>query len=121
MASVATHAAHAVEYRSVAETLCIHSPASAGEIMWLAAVQAAQAVGHRQSLAGHIQSRNGIRNVIGRLPVSNNERGRLLDIANLTATNLHGLAYRPDEIDEPKHRYEIILAKDLVTSLLRYA
>lgn len=121
MSNAATHADHASIYQRVAEGLRDNSAASAGEIMWLAVVQAAQANGHRQDPAAHPQSRGGIRNVVGRLPLSNNERLLLLDVADLTASNLHGLAYRPADIDEPQHRAEISLAKSLVETLLRYA
>ena len=121
MANATTHVHHARAYRTVADTLQGISPASAGEIIWLATVQAAQAVGHRQRITTHTQSRRGIRNVVGRLPINGNERARLIDIADLTVTNLHGLAYRPDDIDELKHRAHISLARDLVDNLLRYA
>ena len=121
MSSTATHADHALKYRAVADAILKDSTASAGEIMWLATVQAAQANGHRQDPALHPQNRRGIRNVVGRLPITNHERLRLLDVADLTTTNLHGLAYRPADINERQHQAEISLADDLVKTLLRYA
>ena len=120
MSSTATHADHALKYRAVAEAIRNDSTASSGEIMWLATVQAAQANGHRQDTAVHPQNRRGIRNVVGRLPVTNHERIRLLDVANVTVSNLHGIAYRPADIDDRKHQAEINLARGLVDTLLRY-
>ena len=119
MSSAATHAEHALKYRAVADAIRNDSTASAGEIMWLATVQAAQANGHRQDPALHPQNRRGVRNVVGRLPVTNHERVRLLDVANVTVSTLHGLAYRPADIDDRKHQSEITLARQLVDILLR--
>ena len=121
MANATTHADHALRYRAVADTLRASSPVSAGEIMWLALVQAAQANEHRHSTATHTQSRKGIRNVVGRLPVSQREKAALLDISNMSATNLHGLAYRPADIDDRRHRAHISRASHLVEVLLRHA
>ena len=121
MANDTTHADHALMYQAVADTLRTSSPASAGEIMWLALVQAAQANGHRHSAAAHIQSRKGIRNVVGRLPIGNREKAALLDISDMAATNLHGLAYRPADINEQAHRADISRASNLVDILLRHA
>ena len=121
MANTATHVEHTLRYRAIADFLHGISPASAGEIMWLAVVQATQATGHRYRITAHTQSRRGIRNVVGRLPVNNNERARLIDIADLTVINLHGLAYQPSDIDELNHRAHIRLARDLVDNLLRHA
>lgn len=95
-------------------------PASAGEIMWLAVVQAAQTSGHRQNIVSHTQTRRGIRSIVGRLPVGNRERVRLLTIANMTVTDLHGLAYRPADIDRREHRTNISLARELINALLRH-
>lgn len=95
MADIPTHVRYALQYASAAETLRETSPASAGEIMWLAVVQAAQATGHRQNIASHTQTRRGIRNIVGRLPIGNRERVCFLNITNATVTNRHGLAYRP--------------------------
>ena len=121
MADAAIHIQHTLRYIAVAETLRDASPASAGEIMCLAVVQAAQASGHRQNIVSHTQTRNGIRNVVGRLPVSSRERVRLLTIANIAVTDLHGLAYHPADIERREHRTNINLARELVTTLLRYA
>ena len=121
MSNAATHTEEASNHLAYADTLRQDSPASAGELTWLALVQATQACGHRQDPDAHPQSRKGIRNVVGRLPVSNNERARLLDIADLTASNLHGGAYRPADIDDQTHQAEISYAKELIDILLRNA
>lgn len=121
MADTAAHIRHALEYAQIADSLRDRSPAAAGEIIWLALVQAAQANSHRKNPEHHTQSRNGIRSVVGRLPTGNQERVRLLNITNMTVTNLHGLAYRPSEIEEPQHRVRISLARELVNALLHYA
>ena len=121
MADAPSHGYHARRYAAVADALRYSSPASAGELMWLALVQATQANGHQRDASDHTQSRRGIRNIVGRLPVSNNERVRLLNIANLTVTNLHGMAYRPADIDEHMHRTRIDRAKELVNILMHYA
>ena len=121
MADAHSHAYHARRYAAIADALRYSSPASAGELVWLALVQAAQAKGYQRDTTDHTQSRRGIRNIVGRLPVNNNERVRLLNIANLVVTNLHGLAYCPVDIDERRHRTRIDLAKELVNILLRYA
>ena len=120
MSDAATHAHHALRYITTADTILVTHPAAAGEIMWLAAVQAAQASGHRRNDIHHPQSRLAIRGVVGQLPVRNDERQRLLTIANLAAANLHGLAYRPADIDERQHQTDIDRAKELVNVLLRY-
>ena len=121
MADAATHAHHALQYITTADSILDTHPAAAGEIMWLAAVQAAQASGHQRNDLHHPQSRRGIRSIVGQLPVSNSVSERLLSISNLTAANLHGLAYRPADIDERQHKTDIERAKELANVLLRHA
>ena len=121
MADIPVHVRFARQYAAVSESLRDTSPASAGEIMWLALVQAAHAAGHVQNIGSHTQTRRGIRNIVGRLPVGNRERIRLMTITNATATNLHGLAYRPADIDDRRHRVHISRASNLVDILLRHA
>ena len=121
MADIPVHVRYARQYAAVAANLHDTSPASAGEIIWLALVQAAQATGHGQNIGSYAQTGRGIRNIVRRLPIGNRERIRLLNITNATVTNLHGLAYRLADIDEQAHRADIDLAGDLVTALLRHA
>ena len=121
MADIPVHIRYARHYAAVSENLRDTSPASAGEIMWLALVQAAQATGHGQNIGSHAQTRRGIRNIVGRLPIGNQERTRLLNITNAAVTNLHGLAYRPVDIDDRRHRAHISRASNLVEILLRHA
>lgn len=66
MADIPVHVRYARQYAAVSANLRDTSPASAGEIMWLALVQAAQATGHGQKIAYHAQTRRGIRNIVGR-------------------------------------------------------
>ena len=121
MADIPVHVRFARQYASVSESLRDTSPASAGEIMWLALAQAAQAAGHAQNISSHTQTRRGIRNIVGRLPIGNRERTRLLSITNAAVTNLHGLAYRPADIDNHRHQAHISRASNLVDILLRHA
>ena len=121
MADIPTHIRFARQYATVSANLRDTSPASAGEIMWLALVQATQATGHGQNIGSHAQTRRGIRNIVGRLPIGNQERIRLLNITNATVTNLHGLACRPADINEQAHRADISRASNLVDILLRHA
>lgn len=121
MADASAHIYHAQRYAAIANTLYGASPASAGELIWLALVQASHANGHQRAVSAHTQSRRGIRNIVGRLPVNNRESVRLLNICDLTVTDLHGLAYRPADIDERRHKTRIDLAKELVNTLIRYA
>ena len=121
MADIPVHVRYARQYAAVSESLRDTSPASAGEIMWLALVQAAQATGHGQNIGAHAQTRRGIRNIVGRLPIGNRDRIRLLNITNATVTNLHGLAYRPADIEDQTHRADISRASYLVGVLLRHA
>lgn len=121
MADAAIHAHHALRFIATAEDVLHTNTAAAGEIMWLAVVQAAQASEHQRNDLHHTQSRKGIRNVVGQLPISNHVRQRLLGITNLTAANLHGLAYRPADIDEEQHQTDINRAKNLADALLRHA
>ena len=121
MADASAHIYHARRYTAIADALRDYSPASAGELIWLALVRAAQANRHQRDASAHTQSRRGIRNIVGRLPVNNRERVRLLNICDLAVTDLHGLAYRPADIDEHRHKTRIDLAKELMSTLLRYA
>lgn len=121
MADAPSHACHARRYAAIADTLRYSSPASAGELVWLALVQAAQAKGHQPDASAHTQSRHGIRSIVGRLPASNNERVRPLNIVNLAITNRHGLSHQRADIDERRRQTRIDLAKELVNTLLRHA
>lgn len=107
MGSTTEHSLYARRYTAIADDLSRTNPAAGGELLWGAVVQASHVVAHGQGHAQHPQSRNGIRDIIGRMRLPRAEQDRLRAALETAVNNLHGGFYRPDTIDAVQHsRYE---------------
>ena len=110
------HVAYAQRYSAQARALAPTDPASAGELVWLATVQYAQALAHRHHGDHHPQTRNSIRDTIGRLRLAPEQQRQLRDLLDIVITILHGAAYRPDTI-RSHHQQHIASGYRLLAAL----
>ena len=116
MAQSNTQLLYARNYAAQIYNLQNTDRATAGELVWLATIQCAQTLAHRYDEANHPQTRNAIRDDIGRLNLPRDEQRKLRDILDLIISVLHGGAYRPDTI-QAHHQQDITQGCRLLTAL----
>ena len=103
MGTATEHTLYARRYTASADELSRTNPAASGELLWGAVVQASHAAWHRQDSEHHPQSRNSIRDTIGRMKLTRAEQDNLRAALETAINNLHGGFYRPDTIDVDQH------------------
>ena len=117
MGTATEHTLYARRYTAIVDGLSDTNPAASGELLWGAVVQAAHFVAHGQGHDQHPQSRNGIRDIIGRMRLPRAERDKLRAALETAVNNLHGGFYRPDTIDADQHPRHETNARALTDSL----
>lgn len=120
MANSYQHADRARRFQSAATTIVESDSEASGEVKWLAVVQAAHCVGHLQSADYHPHSRNGIRNIIGRLRLRQQQRTLLSYALDATFRHLHIAAHGPHSADAIQHNQAHEYADYLIHVLLQY-
>ena len=121
MATPEEHAQDADECLEYADEILDRKPAIAGEAVWGAAIQAAQATIPEASLQHHAQSRKGIINAIGRSGANKQDQYDMAQTAGRAAKTLHNGFYHPRQIDPVDHQEAIDQAKLLIDHLTRHA
>lgn len=121
MATAEQHAQEADEYLEYAAELLNRKPAIGGELIWGAAIQAAQAVIPETSLQHHSQSRKGIINAIGRSGANRPTQLELARVADDAAKILHHSFYHPRQIEHGRHQEATTQARLLINHLLQHA
>ena len=120
MGTAHEHTLYARRYTAIADGLSRANPAASGELLWGAVVQASHAAGHRLHSNRHPQSRNGIRDIIGRMKLTRSEQDSRRAALETAVNNLHGSFYRPDTIDTDQHVHHETNARALTDILLAY-
>ena len=121
MPSVNQHVQYAENYRRLAEANIREDPTAGGELLWGAAVQAAQASIHRSGYHEHPQSRNQIINAVGRTRPTPSVQREMSQAANAAAKTLHASFYHPGDMDPIDHQDALDETGTLITYLLRHA
>ena len=120
MSSASQHDNRARRYLNTATRIGDSDTEAGGEIKWLAAVQAAQCAGHLQNTDYHPHSRKGIRDIIGRLHLPQQQRNLLYHALDATVRHLHLAAYNPHTVDANQHGQAHQHATYLIHALLEY-
>ena len=121
MAAKQQHIAKSNSYRRIAEANLNVDPDAAGELLWGAALQAAQAAHHQATgETNHTQSKNGIIDAISRSKPSLQKREEMRQAAT-AALNLHVNFYHPENANPAIHHRAITATRNLIDYLINYA